>query len=102
MHLTPEHRILPSLRVPLLAFGSLVLLTLPLAAQDGVTIFSGGNAADRLRVAAAEFKPGTSDPHTNELKQVFDTTLYSDLGNAGIFDIVSKSMTPQVQPSGPS
>ncbi len=102
MHLTPERRILPSLRACLLTFCSLAVFTLPLTAQEGVTIFSGGNAADRLRVATAEFKPGTSDPHNGELKQIFDTTLYTDLGNAGIFDMVSKSVTPQVQPGGPS
>jgi len=35
------------------------------------------------------------------LKAVFDATLYSDLGNAGIFDLVSKSLAPQAMPGSP-
>ena len=100
MHLTRNFRPLRRLRVMLL-----VLLSLPILkaqAQEGVTIFSGGNAADRIRVAAAGFKPGSADPQSSDLKQVFDTTLYSDLSNAGIFDMVSKSMAPQSQPGSPA
>ena len=41
------------------------------------------------------------DPQTTALKAVFDATLYSDLGNAGIFDMVSKSMAPQAMPGSP-
>ena len=35
------------------------------------------------------------------LKAAFDATLYNDLGNAGIFDLVSKSITPQATPGSP-
>ena len=35
------------------------------------------------------------------MKAVFDATLYSDLSNAGIFDVVSKSMIPAVSPGSP-
>jgi TolB protein len=64
------------------------------SAQDWV--HTGTNlGADRIRIAAADFKPGSSDPQTPALKAVFDATLYSDLGGAGIFDLVSKSMAPQ-------
>src|SRR6185437_8716188 len=32
----------------------------------------------------------------------FDSTLYSDLANAGVFDVVSKSMLPSGSPGAPS
>ena len=71
-----------------------------LRAQDWV--HTGTNlGADRIRIAAADFKPGGADPQTPALKAVFDATLYSDLGQAGIFDLVSKSMAPQATPGSP-
>jgi len=71
-----------------------------LAAQDWV--HTGTNlGATRIRIAAADFKPGGADPQTPALKAVFDATLYADLGNAGIFDLVSKSMAPQATPGSP-
>jgi TolB protein len=72
--------------------------TLP--AQDWV--HTGTNlGADRIRIAAADFKPNSSDPQTPALKAVFDATLYADLGNAGIFDLVSKSLAPTATPGTP-
>ncbi len=57
--------------------------------------------ADRLRLAAANFKAAAADQSTADLARTFDTTLYADLGNAGVFDLVSKSMTPAGQPGSP-
>ena len=69
-------------------------------AQDWV--HTGTNLSNPIvRIAAADFKPVGSDPQTPALKAVFDATLYSDLGNAGIFDLVSKSMAPQAMPGSP-
>jgi TolB protein len=66
-------------------------------AQDWVK--TGTNlGAQRIRIAAANFKPGGADPQITSLKQVFDDTLFSDLQNAGIFDMVSKSMAPPLMP----
>ena len=42
-----------------------------------------------------------NDPQTPVLKAVFDSTLYNDLQNAGIFDMVSKSLAPQAMPGSP-
>ena len=42
-----------------------------------------------------------SDPETVPLKAIFDSTLYNDLQNAGIFDMVSKSLAPQAMPGSP-
>ncbi len=64
------------------------LISIPMMAQDWVQTGSGlGNA--KIRIAAADFKPVGGDPQTPALKATFDATLYSDLGNAGIFDLVS-------------
>jgi TolB protein len=71
-----------------------------MAAQDWVHI--GTNLSNQtIRLAAADFKPVGNDPQTTALKAAFDATLFSDLGNAGIFDLVSKSMAPQVMPGAP-
>jgi TolB protein len=76
------------------------LAALPAAAQDWV--HTGSNLGnERIRIAAADFKPVGTDPQTPALKAAFDATLYDDLGNAGIFDLVSKSMAPQAAPGSP-
>ncbi len=60
------------------------------------------SGADRIRIAVADFKPVSTDSEAHAFKGTFDTTLYSDLANAGIFDIVSKSLQPQVTPGTPA
>jgi len=76
------------------------LAILPAAAQDW--IHTGSNLGnDRIRIAAADFKPVGADPQTPALKTAFDATLQGDLANAGIFDLVSKSMAPQATPGSP-
>lgn len=72
------------------------------SAQDGFKTETQSGSAERLRVAVASFKIGTVDPHNEALHTTFDTTLYNDLANAGIFDLVSKSMAPQVSPGAPA
>ncbi|MFZ0743944.1 MAG: Tol-Pal system beta propeller repeat protein TolB [Terracidiphilus sp.] len=76
------------------------LISIPSMAQDWVRTGSNLGQA-KIRIAAADFKPVGADPQTPALKAVFDATLYSDLGNAGIFDLVSKSFAPQVMPGSP-
>lgn len=89
------------LRFALPVFLSLAgFASLPATAQDWVHTGSNlGNA--RIRIASADFKPVGADPQTPALKATFDSTLYNDLENAGIFDMVSKSFTPQVTPGSP-
>ena len=85
---------------PSLLFVLAVLAAIPMAAQDWIRTGSNlGN--ERIRLATADFKPGGNDPQTPALKTAFDFTLYSDLANAGIFDIVSKSLSPQATPGSP-
>ncbi len=80
---------------------SLAYLSAPqVTAQDWV--HTGTNlGSERIRLAAADFKPVGSDPQTAPLKAVFDSTLFNDLSNAGIFDMVSKSLAPQTMPGSP-
>ncbi len=76
-------------------------LALPALAQDWVR--TGTNlGAQRIRLAAANFKSGTMSPEESTLKQVFDQTLFADLTNAGIFDMVSKSIAPPLTPGSQS
>lgn len=86
-------RALREISLPHLRSFLLILLLLSLkwqaSAQDWVR--TGTNlGAPRIRLAAADFNPSSTDPQTPALKTTFDTTLYSDLNNAGIFDMVSK------------
>ncbi|MGD0830534.1 MAG: Tol-Pal system beta propeller repeat protein TolB [Terracidiphilus sp.] len=77
-----------------------ICAAVPAAAQDW--IHTGSNLGnDRIRIAAADFKPISNDPQTPALKAAFDATLYSDLAYAGIFDLVSKSLAPQAMPGSP-
>src|SRR5579863_3518923 len=88
-------------RVLSLVFFSLACFLTPhISAQDWV--HTGTNLGnERIRLAAADFKPVGSDPETTPLKATFDSTLYNDLSNAGIFDMVSKSLAPQSTPGSP-
>ena len=53
---------------------------------------------EQLRIAVADFKSASADPATTSRQSApSTTTLYTDLANAGIFDIVSKSLTPAVR-----
>jgi TolB protein len=70
------------------------------SAQDWVRTGTNLGAA-RIRLAAADFNPSSSDAQTPALKTTFDTTLYNDLNTAGIFDMVSKSMAPPLMPASP-
>ncbi|HEY3704209.1 MAG TPA: Tol-Pal system beta propeller repeat protein TolB [Terracidiphilus sp.] len=76
---------------------ALIAVSASLNAQDWVHAGTNlGNA--RIRLGAADFKPVGADPQTPALKATFDATLFNDLQNAGIFDMVSKSMAPQGTP----
>ena len=98
--MTASHRKVPQILagIALLSiFGSSVAA---LQAQDWVR--AGSNLSEqRIRLAAADFKPVGADPQTPSLKASFDATLYGDLASAGIFDMVSKSLIPTVTPGSP-
>ena len=102
----PYHFLNISLRC--LAFG-LAFVTLfssgaDLHAQDPFHLETS-TGAEKLRLAAANFKPTTSgspDGNTAALVTAFNTTLQNDLANAGVFDLVSKSLQPQGTPGTPA
>ena len=72
---------------------------LALRAQEGFHTETSTGVTN-IRIAVADFKPGSGDAQT--FKGTFDTTLYADLANAGIFDVVSKSLQPQTTPGAPA
>jgi TolB protein len=83
--------------LPLFLLGILALVAPSVGAQDQV--HTGTNQGNqRIRLAAADFKPVGYDAQTPALKATFDATLANDLARAGIFDMVSKSLQPQAMP----
>ena len=69
-------------------------------AQDWIKTGTG-LGQERVRLAVPEFKPVSADQQTAGLNKVFNDTLWSDLSNAGIFDMVSKSFYPLQVPGQP-
>jgi TolB protein len=67
-------------------------------AQDWYHMEIDKGAADKIRIAAADFKPQSADAQVVSEKRAFDVTLFADLSAAGIFDMVSKSMQPTATP----
>ena len=71
------------------------------AAQDWVR-GGTGLGVERVRLAASDFKPSTPDPKNVDLLKTFNDTLWNDLDEAGIFDLVSKSFYPLQVPGQPT
>ena len=72
---------------------STLLIGSPLAAQDWIKTGTG-LGVEKVRLAADDFKASNQDAKNAELLKVFNDTLWNDLDNAGIFDMVSKSFYP--------
>ena len=60
-----------------------------------------GLGVEKVRVAVADFKQTSADPTSGQLLKVFNDTLWSDLDQAGIFELVSKSFYPLQVPGAP-
>jgi TolB protein len=84
-----------------IAFLTLLFLGATASAQDWIKTGTG-LGVDKVRLAAADFKPATSDPKNTDLLKTFNDTLFNDLDNAGIFDLVSKSFNPLQIPGQPT
>ena len=78
----------------------LILLTAA-GAQDWIRTGTG-LGVEKVRLAVPDFKAANSDPRNTELQKAFNDTLWNDLENAGIFDLVSKSFYPLDSLSAPS
>ena len=76
-------------------------LAVPSLAQDWIRTGTG-LGVEKVRLAASDFKPSTQDPKNTDLLKTFNDTLWSDLDNAGIFDMVSKSFYPLDVPGNPA
>lgn len=91
-------------------FGSLALLACLFALLSGAThsfaqaTFQTGTnlGVQKVRLASADFKSANSDPKNADLLKSFNDTLWNDLDNAGIFDLVSKSFYPVQVPGQPT
>ena len=95
-----SHRMKSMQRGLPLPFLCILLSSVHAWTQDWVR--TGTNLSNTaIRLAAADFKTVGNDPQTPSLKTVFDATLFNDLDNSGIFDLVSKSMAPQATPGSP-
>src|SRR5437763_8439643 len=53
-----------------------------------------GLGVEKVRIAVPDFKAASQDPKNTELLKAFNDTLWNDLDNAGIFELVSKSFYP--------
>ena len=78
-----------------------VLLSLTsLSAQDWVQLVI--NRGTPIRLASSDFKAASNDPQTAPLNTVFNQTLWNDLDNSGVFEMVSKSFYPLQTPGAPA
>ncbi|MBZ5720499.1 MAG: Tol-Pal system beta propeller repeat protein TolB [Acidobacteriia bacterium] len=85
----------------MLVLTSVLLISLPGAAQDWIRTGTG-LGVEKVRLAVPEFKASTPDPRNPDLLKTFNDTLWNDLDNAGIFDMVSKSFFPLAAPGSPN
>ncbi|MBZ5568879.1 MAG: Tol-Pal system beta propeller repeat protein TolB [Acidobacteriia bacterium] len=78
----------------------LLLAGSALAQQDWIRTGTG-LGVEKVRLAVPDFKQASADPTSEALLKVFDDTLWNDLSQAGIFDVVSKSFYPLQVPGAP-
>jgi TolB protein len=71
----------------------LLLLAATATAQDWIRTGTG-LGIEKVRLAVPDFVPASADPQAGELLRTFNDTLWNDLQQAGIFDMVSKSFYP--------
>lgn len=77
-----------------------LVFSLPnLQAQDWIR--TGTNRGAPIRLAVPDFKAAANDPQTAPLNTVFNQTLWNDLDNSGIFEMVAKSFYPLQTPGSP-
>ena len=70
-------------------------------AQDWIKTGTG-LGVEKVRLAVPDFNGANQDPRNVELLKTFNETLWNDLDNAGIFDMVSKSFYPLGQVGMPA
>ena len=85
-----------------LSGAALLLGATSLFAQQDWIRTGTGLGVEKVRLAVPDFKASSSDGRNGDLLKAFNDTLWNDLDNAGIFDMVSKSFYPLRQPSSPN
>ncbi|MBZ5511592.1 MAG: Tol-Pal system beta propeller repeat protein TolB [Acidobacteriia bacterium] len=84
-----------------LAFLAILLLTSVSFAQNDWIRTGTGLGVEKVRLAVPDFKQVTADSASGLLLKAFNETLWNDLSQAGIFDVVSKSFYPLQVPGSP-
>src|SRR5437016_13028334 len=87
---------------PVVGLLFLLLLAIPGCTQEDWIRTGTGLAVEKIRLAVPDFKASTNDAKNPDLLKAFNDTLWNDLDNAGIFDLVSKSFYPLQQPGQPA
>ncbi len=77
------------------------LFALPSFGQDWIRTGTG-LGVEKIRLAVPDFKTSTQDAKNADLLKAFNDTLWNDLDNAGIFELVSKSFNPLDIPGTPA
>jgi TolB protein len=78
---------------------AMVFAALGAVAQEDWIRTGTGLGVERIRLAVPDFKPTSAGGQTDALLKTFNDTLWNDLGNAGIFEMVSKSFYPLQVPA---
>src|SRR5579864_44640 len=76
-----------------LSLASLICAVMIGHAQDWIRTGTG-LGVEKVKLAVPDFKPSGAEPQTAALLKTFNDTLWNDLDNAGIFELVSKSFYP--------
>jgi TolB protein len=76
-------------------------LTLSRGSAQQITVGTS-SGVPRIKMAVTEFQPQSADANLTPLTQEFNSVLWNDLDNAGIFDLVSRSFYPVKPPIAPS
>lgn len=99
----PRSRFVMSNRPPIRLLLCLMILCMsaPMFAQDWIRTGTG-LGVQKVRIAVPDFKANNSAPQTADLLKTFNSTLFNDLDNAGIFDVASKSFYPLQNPGQPT
>ncbi len=96
-----DRRFATALRLHLKSLLLLLVLALPAWSQDWIRTGTG-LGVEKVRIAVPDFKPNNTAPQNADLLKTFNDTLFSDLDNAGIFDVASKSFYPLQAPGQPT
>jgi len=79
-----------------------VAFVMPAFAQEDWIRTGTGLGVEKVRIAVSDFKASSQDPKSTDLLKAFDDTLWNDLDEAGIFELVSKSFYPLGQVGTPA